>query len=110
MVGRTGAARLALATGAPLIPAAQWGAHRILPPYARRVTLRPKRTLQMSIGTPLDLSAYHGLAHDREALQAVTTLAQDETTRLLAALRGEQPPQTRFDPAAARVRRSDDPA
>ena len=31
MVGKTGAARLALTTGAPVIPIAHWGAQEILP-------------------------------------------------------------------------------
>ena len=33
MVGKTGAARVALATGCPVIPVAQWGPEQLLPPY-----------------------------------------------------------------------------
>ena len=29
--GKTGTARLALASGAPVVPVAQWGAHEVLP-------------------------------------------------------------------------------
>ena len=35
MVGKTGAARVALETGAPVIPIAQWGPQELLAPYAQ---------------------------------------------------------------------------
>ena len=34
MVGKSGAARIALATGCPVIPIGQWGAQEVLAPYA----------------------------------------------------------------------------
>lgn len=36
MVGRTGAARLALQTGAPVVPMAHWGDQELLPRYSKR--------------------------------------------------------------------------
>ena len=36
MTGKSGAARIALATGCPVIPVGQWGAQEILPPYAKK--------------------------------------------------------------------------
>jgi len=36
MVGKTGAARIALSTSAPVVPVAQWGPQHILAPYAAR--------------------------------------------------------------------------
>lgn len=52
---KTGAVRLALESGAPLIPVAQWGAQEILPAYSRRPRLfgRPKVTIVS--GRPLNL-------------------------------------------------------
>ena len=44
MVGKTGAARIALATGCPVIPIAQWGPQQLLPPYARRPHVFPRKT------------------------------------------------------------------
>ena len=50
MRGKTGAARIALATGCPVIPIGQWGAQELLPAYiasdrtcsrARRCPTRP---------------------------------------------------------------------
>ena len=54
--GKTGAARLALETGAPLIPAAVWGSQRILAPG-----LRPRFPrgvpITVHVGTPLEPAA-----------------------------------------------------
>ena len=41
MTGKTGAARVALTTGCPVIPVAQWGAQELLAPYAKRPRLLP---------------------------------------------------------------------
>ena len=43
MTGKTGAARIALAAGVPVVPVAQWGAHQILAPYAKRPGCSPAR-------------------------------------------------------------------
>ena len=55
MVGRTGAARIALSTGCPVIPVAQWGANHILPPYAKKPSLLPRKTVTVKAGDPVDL-------------------------------------------------------
>ena len=36
MTGKSGAARIALETGCPVIPVGQWGAQELLPPYAKQ--------------------------------------------------------------------------
>ena len=41
MQGKTGAARIALETGCPVVPMGQWGAHDLLYPYAKRPHLVP---------------------------------------------------------------------
>ena len=45
MTGKTGAARIALATGCPVIPVGQWGAQELLPPYAKTPDLFPRKTI-----------------------------------------------------------------
>ena len=42
MKGKTGAARLALATGAPVIPVAMWGPEQMFNPRTARLGLRPR--------------------------------------------------------------------
>ena len=41
MAGKSGAARIALETGCPVIPVGQWGAHDLLYPYAKKPHLVP---------------------------------------------------------------------
>ena len=53
MVGKTGAARIALAAGVPVIPIAQWGPQDILWPYAARLRLLPRKTVVLKAGDPV---------------------------------------------------------
>ena len=56
MRGKTGAARLALQSGAPVIPVAQWGPQELLPRYAKRPRLsRHRRLMRVRFGPPVDL-------------------------------------------------------
>ena len=56
MVGKSGAARIALETRAPVIPIGQWGAQELLAPYARKPDLFPRKRITMKVGDPVDLS------------------------------------------------------
>ena len=60
MVAKTGVARLALATGAPVIPVAHWGAQDILPYGSKKVKLLPRKTVRTVAGPPVDLSEWAG--------------------------------------------------
>lgn len=100
MRGRTGAARLALETGAPVIPLAHWGAQELLPRYSGRLSVLPRRTVRVIAGAPVDLSEFGGPPLDRATLEAATARIQGATTTLLARLRRESPPRRLYDPAA----------
>ncbi|GAA2398257.1 lysophospholipid acyltransferase family protein [Streptomyces glaucosporus] len=99
MEGKTGAARVALLTKAPVIPVAQWGAHEAVPPYAKekRVRLFPRKTLKVLVGPPLDLSRYYDREPTAELLREVTDVIMDAITGLLVELRGEPAPARRYD-------------
>jgi 1-acyl-sn-glycerol-3-phosphate acyltransferase len=104
MKARTGAARLALATGAPVIPIAHWGAQDVLPYGSKRPKLFPRKTIRMAAGPPVDLSAFRGQPLNATTLRAATDAIMADVTALLAELRGETPPAAVWDPAAqARV-------
>ena len=100
MKGRTGAARLALQTGAPVVPIAHWGAQEVFPRYAKRLYLFPRKKSRVLVGKPVDLSEFHGGPITRTTLDAATTRIMDALTELVAELRGETPPAQRWDPAS----------
>ncbi|MCZ4102743.1 1-acyl-sn-glycerol-3-phosphate acyltransferase [Streptomyces sp. So13.3] len=110
MTGKTGAARVALLTKAPVIPVAQWGANEAMPPYAKgkKFFLFPRKTLRVIAGPPVDLSRFYGEEPTAEVLREVTEVIMVEITELLAVLRGEPAPAALYDPRqAARARRAD---
>ena len=99
MRGKTGAVRLAIATGVPLIPAAQWGTQRLLPPYARFIHPIPRKRIVVRFGAPIDLSAFADRPLDGKTLMEATDLVMSAITALVAELRAETPPATYWDPA-----------
>jgi 1-acyl-sn-glycerol-3-phosphate acyltransferase len=67
--GKTGVARLALESGAPVIPVVMLNADEIQPPGK----LIPKiKRVRIRFGTPMDFSRYAGMAGDRFIERAVT--------------------------------------
>ncbi|MEU2790769.1 lysophospholipid acyltransferase family protein [Streptomyces sp. NPDC007100] len=108
MQGKTGAARVALLTKAPVIPVAQWGANEVMPPYAKEKKLRlfPRKTLRVKAGPPVDLSEFYGKEPTADVLRAVTEKVMAAVTGQLAELRGEPAPAEPFDHRKDAVRRS----
>ncbi|MDT0455403.1 lysophospholipid acyltransferase family protein [Streptomyces sp. DSM 41527] len=110
MQGKTGAARVALLTKAPVIPVAQWGANDAMPPYAKEKKLRllPRKTLRVQAGPPVDLSAFHDQEPTAEVLRAATEVIMAAITEQLAVVRGEPAPAEPYDwrKAIARDRRA----
>ena len=102
MVAKTGVARLALTTGVPVIPVAQWGTQDILPYGTRKLSVIPRHMVTMQAGPPVDLSAYEGEPLNRDVLRAATATIMADITGLLARLREQAPPAVPYDPSAAR--------
>jgi 1-acyl-sn-glycerol-3-phosphate acyltransferase len=102
MVTKTGVARLALATGAPVIPVAHWGAQDVLPYGTIRLRAIPRRTVHLLAGPPVDLAEFAGAPIDTKTMRAVTDKVMAEVTALLSKLRGEDPPDEPYHPAVAR--------
>ncbi|GAA5037130.1 lysophospholipid acyltransferase family protein [Actinopolymorpha pittospori] len=81
--GKTGVARLALASGAPVLPVAMIGTDKMQPPgKALPKLMRPG----VRIGKPLDFSRYEGMEDDRFVLRSVT----DEIMYELMELSGQE--------------------
>lgn len=74
-----GLARVALATGAPVIPVAMIDTEKIQPPgKVLPKVMRPG----IRIGRPLDFSRYQGMEHDRFVLRALTDEVMYEIMKL----------------------------
>ncbi|MER5476827.1 lysophospholipid acyltransferase family protein [Streptomyces sp. NPDC002734] len=96
---KTGVARLALETGAPVIPVAQWNAHEIIPaagstvrrsrPWYRRTVVR------VAAGPPVDLSDLRGQVITAPVLAEAGLRIMDAITTLLEELREEPRPTAR---------------
>ena len=97
MVAKTGVARVALATGAPVIPVARWGTQDVLPYGTKKPKLWPRQTVRTVAGKPVDLSEWAGKQTSARALRAATDAIMTEVTALVASLRGEEPPAIPFD-------------
>jgi 1-acyl-sn-glycerol-3-phosphate acyltransferase len=82
--GKTGVARLALESGAPVVPCAMIGTFELQPPgrLLPRLRIRPG----VRFGEPLDFSRYAGLESDRLVLRAVT----DEIMYAVMSLSGQE--------------------
>lgn len=109
MTGKTGAARVALVTGAPVIPIAQWGPQEVLPPYSKRLRLLPRKTMHLAAGPPVDLAEFSGRRMDAETLRLVTEKIMTAITVLLEEIRGEPAPAVRFDARAEGLPVTGDP-
>ena len=99
MRGKTGAVRIALERGIPIIPAAHWGTQALLPRYGKKLSLFPRKTIDVIIGDPVDLERLPRQAARPGAARRGDRVLMDAITALLAELRGEQAPAERWDPA-----------
>ena len=108
MRGKTGAARLALLTGAPVIPVANWGAHTIYDPRTSKLKIRPRTPVAVTSGPPIDLSRWQDAPPTRAVLEQMTDAIMLEVQGLLGHLRGEQPPAGLYDRPANRAAASGD--
>ena len=92
MSGKTGAARLWLATGAPVVPVVSWGPQVIFDPRTARLRLRPRTPVTVVAGAPIDLSAYAGAEVTPASVHAITGAVMRRLTAMLAEIRGAPPP------------------
>jgi 1-acyl-sn-glycerol-3-phosphate acyltransferase len=103
MTGKTGAARIALATGAPVIPLAQWGAQDVIGPYEKEFRILPRKVMRVTAGPPVDLDDLRGHDLDAATLREATVRIVAAITVLLEGIRGETAPAQRYDLRAHRA-------
>jgi 1-acyl-sn-glycerol-3-phosphate acyltransferase len=97
MTGRTGAVRVALSTGRPLVPVMQWGPQDVLWPYSKKLRLFPRKTIHVRVGDPIDLSDLEGKELTEQLLDTATNRLMDALTAMMAQVRGELPTTPRID-------------
>lgn len=96
MRAKTGAVRIALASGKPLFPMVQWGPQAVMRPYRREFRLLPRKTMHVWLGDPIDLSALYGREVGHEELHEATHKLMKELARMQGLIRGETPPTELF--------------
>ena len=99
--GKTGVARMAAVSGAPVLPVAQWDTHRVLPYGAPHGLVRALLTafwrrpvVRVRFGEPVDLSGLSG-APVAQVMQA-TRLIIEGIDRTLLPLRATEPQVPNF--------------
>jgi 1-acyl-sn-glycerol-3-phosphate acyltransferase len=94
MAARTGVARLALLSDAPIIPVAQWGAEQIHDSYRTKgIHLFPRHRITVQAGPAVDLEAFRGKELTSEVLHEATDRVMTAIRELLEDIRGEHAPE-----------------
>lgn len=97
MEARTGVIRLALDSGAPIVPMASWGSQEVWQKSGRG-SLRFGRPVWIKAGPPIDLRGREDAREDRDALRALTAEVMSEIAGLVGDLRDRYP--TRWAPTS----------
>lgn len=91
MSAKTGAARIALTAGVPVIPMAHWGAQEVMGPYRKEFKVLPRKTMHVLIGPPVDLDDLRTNGEpDVETLREATDRVMAAISALLREVRKEQ--------------------
>lgn len=99
MRGKSGAVRLALEQGIPIIPVAHWGTQAVMARYSKKINVFPRHDVHIKVGDAVDLSEFEGRPRDATTLAAATAKVMDAITALLEDLRHEKAPAKRWDPS-----------
>ncbi len=90
MEGKTGAVRLALASGVPITPLASWGSQDVWQKSGHG-SLKFGRPVWLKAGASIDLSGRADQLEDREAVRTLTADVMDGLTSLVIDLRARYP-------------------
>ena len=94
MSAKTGAARLwTLSPDVPVVPIAQWGVQQQIDLYRKQVKLIPRPRHVLSIGDPIDLSAFRDRTPNAATLHEITDVIMRRLRQDVAELRGVPAPE-----------------
>ncbi|MDN5724932.1 MAG: 1-acyl-sn-glycerol-3-phosphate acyltransferase, partial [Propionibacteriales bacterium] len=97
MIARSGMIRLAMETGVPIVPVAQWGAQQVMPTGRSFPRFLPPKLMQFTAGLPIDLSDLVDDSVTAEALAIGGERVMAAITAMLAEIRQLEPPKGRWD-------------
>lgn len=93
MVAKTGVARLALLSGAPVVPVAIWGAEKVMDTYRRGgVHVLPRSDVVVAAAPAVDLAPWRGSPLTGDVLREATAAVMDAITTELEQVRGRPRP------------------
>jgi 1-acyl-sn-glycerol-3-phosphate acyltransferase len=92
MRGKTGAARLWLATRAPVVPVAMWGPEKLFDPRTHKLHPKPRTPVTVVAGPPLDLSRWDGANASTATLAEITEFFMLTLRDMLVQIRGGTAP------------------
>ena len=98
MRGKSGAVRLAVELGLPIVPAAHWGVEKVLANYTKKFRPNPFHTVRVKIGKPMRFDHLNAETMTTEQLTKATSEVMHEVAAIVGELRGETPPKELWDP------------
>jgi 1-acyl-sn-glycerol-3-phosphate acyltransferase len=90
MQAKTGISRIAMASGAPLVPVAVWGSQHVAQKEGMK-SLSFGRPVWLKAGAPMDFSAYEDRQDEPGVLREIADAVMDELSRLVTDLRSRYP-------------------
>ena len=98
MRGKSGAIRLALELGLPVVPAAHWGVEKVLGNYSKKFRPNPFHTVRVKIGKPIYFEKPKKEVLTAKEMADATDKIMREVANLVGQMRGETPPEKLWDP------------
>lgn len=99
MRARTGAIRLSLETGVPIIPVGQWGTEAVMETYSSKIRPKPWHKVRIVIGKPISMEPYKDKKMSTDDLVELSDQVMVEITKIVEDIRGEKAPAKRFVPS-----------
>jgi 1-acyl-sn-glycerol-3-phosphate acyltransferase len=99
MRGKSGAIRLAIELGLPIVPAGHWGIEKILGTYSKRFRPNPFHVVRVKIGQPMFFEHLRKDGISATEMNLATDQVMKRIAGLVGEIRGETPPEELWDPA-----------
>ncbi|MEY3560995.1 MAG: hypothetical protein RL068_147 [Actinomycetota bacterium] len=99
MRGKSGAIRLAIELGLPIVPAGHWGIEKILGTYSKKFRPNPFHLVRVKIGKPMTFENLRKDGVTTAEVTAATETVMQAIAAIVGELRGQTPPKELWDPA-----------